>query len=634
MDWDMKASSSPWDWENIMLFPNRGTDVDKRAQWENETGGGGDTLMDDGSVHNGSVYSPGCGSGSTFGYGSSSRSSVSVDCSLKVEPDLCKIKMGSMESSDVEDRNVNFLDLKSQVGSRTDDQERGKSSQKRGNAELNGSKHCRGTNEHQEPQRCSKDSKFKARAGHVEAKDIENTDKNSSALAIPVSACSGESHIGLKLGKRTYFEDISGGGQIRTTPIAVFPGPLATRAKKPHTQSARCQVEGCNTDLTSSKDYHRRHKVCEIHSKSAKVMVAGLEQRFCQQCSRFHVLSEFDDGKRSCRRRLAGHNERRRKPQPDSMAVNSARFAPSFYDNRHTGLLLDASSFMHPRIFSSSVLDDHGDFKLGQGKGTWPKIVKSEDPSMFDGHPQTSGVNRPPFTNALSRQSADRLLQLLQSSKASSVNVLSQGIQHYTHSPANPLTEALSLSFSPGTGVIAGLEVASATQNLLGVSDSGCALSLLSSQSLGSRALGSASLDLATRPGATLEQFMHENHSTMDQISLQGMQHNFSLNSSSQSSTGLISNGYPPPGVNFIDKVQVGSLTPNIGGIGNFETPMHGFLQGQEFRSSQDARSKAVRRTIDLMHRSSQTQGNESQGQSGILQHGNNGSMNNLWNFC
>ena len=28
---------------------------------------------------------------------------------------------------------------------------------------------------------------------------------------------------------------------------------------------------------------------------------------------RFHELSEFDDSKRSCRRRLAGHNERRRK---------------------------------------------------------------------------------------------------------------------------------------------------------------------------------------------------------------------------------------------------------------------------------------------------------------------------------
>lgn len=28
---------------------------------------------------------------------------------------------------------------------------------------------------------------------------------------------------------------------------------------------------------------------------------------------RFHELSEFDEAKRSCRRRLAGHNERRRK---------------------------------------------------------------------------------------------------------------------------------------------------------------------------------------------------------------------------------------------------------------------------------------------------------------------------------
>lgn len=28
---------------------------------------------------------------------------------------------------------------------------------------------------------------------------------------------------------------------------------------------------------------------------------------------RFHELAEFDESKRSCRRRLAGHNERRRK---------------------------------------------------------------------------------------------------------------------------------------------------------------------------------------------------------------------------------------------------------------------------------------------------------------------------------
>ena len=35
---------------------------------------------------------------------------------------------------------------------------------------------------------------------------------------------------------------------------------------------------------------------------------------------RFHPLSEFDEGKRSCRRRLAGHNKRRRKTQAEDTA--------------------------------------------------------------------------------------------------------------------------------------------------------------------------------------------------------------------------------------------------------------------------------------------------------------------------
>ncbi|KAL9666446.1 hypothetical protein QQ045_000778 [Rhodiola kirilowii] len=80
-----------------------------------------------------------------------------------------------------------------------------------------------------------------------------------------------------------------------------------------------CQVDSCMVDLSNAKDYHRRHKVCESHSKAAQALVGKQMQRFCQQCSRFHVLSEFDEGKRSCRRRLAGHNRRRRKTQPDEV---------------------------------------------------------------------------------------------------------------------------------------------------------------------------------------------------------------------------------------------------------------------------------------------------------------------------
>ncbi|CAF2056985.1 unnamed protein product [Brassica napus] len=87
--------------------------------------------------------------------------------------------------------------------------------------------------------------------------------------------------------------------------------------------SRLCQVDRCTTDLKEDKQYHRRHKVCEVHAKASSVYLAGVKQRFCQQCSRFHELPEFDEAKRSCRRRLAGHNERRRKSSGESFGEGS-----------------------------------------------------------------------------------------------------------------------------------------------------------------------------------------------------------------------------------------------------------------------------------------------------------------------
>ncbi|XP_052188154.1 squamosa promoter-binding-like protein 14 [Diospyros lotus] len=84
-----------------------------------------------------------------------------------------------------------------------------------------------------------------------------------------------------------------------------------------------CQVDNCWEDLSNAKDYHRRHKVCEVHSKASQASVGKQMQRFCQQCSRFHPLSEFDEGKRSCRRRLAGHNRRRRKTQTEDVSSHT-----------------------------------------------------------------------------------------------------------------------------------------------------------------------------------------------------------------------------------------------------------------------------------------------------------------------
>ncbi|KAL8026008.1 hypothetical protein ABFX02_14G000700 [Erythranthe guttata] len=81
----------------------------------------------------------------------------------------------------------------------------------------------------------------------------------------------------------------------------------------PSPSNAVCLVEDCKVDLCNVSEYHRRHKVCDVHSKSTSALVGNAVQRFCQQCSRFHVLAEFDEGKRSCRRRLADHNKRRRR---------------------------------------------------------------------------------------------------------------------------------------------------------------------------------------------------------------------------------------------------------------------------------------------------------------------------------
>ncbi|XP_058777432.1 squamosa promoter-binding-like protein 6 [Vicia villosa] len=112
-------------------------------------------------------------------------------------------------------------------------------------------------------------------------------------------------------------------------------------------QALICQVYNCNMDLSTSKDYHKRHKVCDVHSKTAKVVVNGVEQRFCQQCSRFHLVAEFDDGKRSCRRRLAGHNERRRKPQFDYMTSKQHKILQSYQGT---------NNFSFQDIFQSGIL--------------------------------------------------------------------------------------------------------------------------------------------------------------------------------------------------------------------------------------------------------------------------------------
>ncbi|XP_047264083.1 uncharacterized protein LOC107863671 isoform X2 [Capsicum annuum] len=121
------------------------------------------------------------------------------------------------------------------------------------------------------------------------------------------SSTSPDSPNGLKFGEKVYFEHVgdvgahhksttgsppvSGGGQPSQSPSTAKKGRGGGLV-----QGRRCQVEGCETDLSDVKAYYSRHKVCGAHSKSPMVIVAGLEQRFCQQCSRCVRVFRTDNG--------------------------------------------------------------------------------------------------------------------------------------------------------------------------------------------------------------------------------------------------------------------------------------------------------------------------------------------------
>lgn len=124
-----------------------------------------------------------------------------------------------------------------------------------------------------------------------ECSQDDSTGKKELSKGDPIETSqAAEPLLTLKLGKRFYFEDVSPGSHSKKASSSVVPVAPPSSGKKGKSGCQNmlhcCQVEGCGLDLSSSKDYHRKHRVCESHSKSPKVVIAGLERRFCQQCSR------------------------------------------------------------------------------------------------------------------------------------------------------------------------------------------------------------------------------------------------------------------------------------------------------------------------------------------------------------
>ncbi|CAK7332905.1 unnamed protein product [Dovyalis caffra] len=99
---------------------------------------------------------------------------------------------------------------------------------------------------------------------------------------------------------------------------SAMPGKKRVRVARAGWSIARCQVPGCEVDISELKGYHRRHRVCLGCANATAVALDGQTKRYCQQCGKFHVLSDFDEGKRSCRRKLERHNNRRRRKPAES----------------------------------------------------------------------------------------------------------------------------------------------------------------------------------------------------------------------------------------------------------------------------------------------------------------------------
>jgi len=232
-EWELKANS--WEWENLtMVYPRQGESNQRLQQHSNDWASSAVTLAT--SASKSGEFSIGLGSGCSTPSGTSVSSGIpgvsagkGSTADVKSEPDVERTVIGTPASLSTQKDRLFF----SLGGVQNDERP-------------------------------------------VE-KDGGRSNGGSDSL-----------NIGLKLGRRTYFEDSSGGQAKGSLAPALSspPGNKKPRVLSPSTQIARCQVEGCKADLSGCKDYHRRHKVCEMHSKAPKAIAAGIEQRFCQQCSR------------------------------------------------------------------------------------------------------------------------------------------------------------------------------------------------------------------------------------------------------------------------------------------------------------------------------------------------------------
>ncbi|KAJ0964997.1 hypothetical protein J5N97_026135 [Dioscorea zingiberensis] len=284
---------------------------------------------------------------------------------------------------------------------------------------------------------------------------------------------------------------LGGGAYVVKEPVVRPNKKVRSGSPGSGTNYPMCQVDDCRADLSGAKDYHRRHKVCEVHSKTTKALVGKQMQRFCQQCSRFHPLTEFDEGKRSCRRRLAGHNRRRRKTQPEDPSSRSlfpgsqedgnkggveivnllavlARLKGTNTDSLACGPLPDKDQLVQilgrlnsaSTTFSAPKLPLPGGFDLNVTQACQP--VSLEPPHKLS-TPSTTDLLAV-LSAALAASSPDALVSLSQGSNDANVDIKAK--IHHPEPAADVISNSRSSQMYPPVGVGRSSSVLQATVEL------------------------------------------------------------------------------------------------------------------------------------------------------------------------
>ncbi|URD76401.1 Squamosa promoter-binding-like protein [Musa troglodytarum] len=137
------------------------------------------------------------------------------------------------------------------------------------------------------------------------------------------------------------------------------------KARATPVAALRCQVPGCEADIGELKGYHRRHRVCLRCACAPCVVLDGRSKRYCQQCGKFHMLSDFDEGKRSCRRKLERHNKRRRRRHTDGVSMLGKEKDPhgglqmndSCVDKSMTEMLFGVACHTEKKVVSNKLME-------------------------------------------------------------------------------------------------------------------------------------------------------------------------------------------------------------------------------------------------------------------------------------